>query len=218
LPIVVIGLTILCTALAVNFDLGREVLERVRLQMVADLAAESGACVLSDSLNFLATTNLAMLSLGIAAFFGQGEVIYLIRQLQTTQDLTAQTAGTAALAKAELEATSRGAVAIPLNYLTGSVLPSLMVARGYVGTIPVWLEDRLQTSKEKVAGERFVRLLVRKQTPEPIGEHSASVQYALAEAAATGQRILGEQIIFPLPEPNYKASLVEVKCNPQALP
>ena len=71
----VIGLTILCTALAVNFDLGREVLERVRLQMVADLAAESGACVLSDSLNFLATTNLAMLSLGIAAELGKSPLL-----------------------------------------------------------------------------------------------------------------------------------------------
>jgi len=213
LPLLVIGLVILWVALAVSFSLGRDVLQRVQLQMVADLAAEEGASVLAESLNFMATTNLAMLSMGVAAFFGHGDVIATIREFQRTQDFVAQVAGAAALAKAESVALEHGAVAIPLNHLTGTALPSLMVARGYAGTIPVWLEDRLQPIDEREYGERFVRLLVRKSNPQRVDKYQQPAQMAVAEAAAEGQRILGEQIILPLPEPNYSASLVEIKCK-----
>lgn len=217
LPLLVVGLAVLWAALAVSFSLGRDVIERVKLQMVADLAAEHGACVLADSLNLMATTNLAMLSLGLAAFFDHGEAIAMIQELQRIQDFTAQVAGPAALAKAEVIAGEYGAVAIPLNYLTGSALPSLMVERGYVGSIPVWLEDRFHSSEEKMYGERFVRLLVRKSGSGQVGKYRQRAQMAVAEAAAGGQRILGEQILFPLPEANYSATLVDIKCNLQGV-
>ena len=219
LPLVAIGLAVLALALTVNFNLGKNVLERIQLQMVADRAAESAAWVLADSLNMLATTNLTMLSMGLSAFLGHGEAVYIIQELQYVQDLIIQTAGPAAIAKAEFVANEHGALAIPLNYLTGTALPSLMVARAYMSPIHVWHEDRLQTTPDKVAGERLVRLLERKAGPEPVGDHQRTTLFAVAEAAAQGERILGEQIFFPLPVPNYKAGLVEMKCNlPEILP
>lgn len=213
LPWLAIGLVILWAALAVSFSLGRDTFQRIQLQMVADLAAEEGAIVLADCLNFMATSNFAMLSMGLAAFFGHGDSVFTIRELQRAQDSVAQVAGPAALARAEAIATENGAVAIPLNYLTGAALPSPMVARGYVGGIPVWLEDRLQTTEENIAGERFVRLLLRRTNPKQVDKYQQPTQMAVAEAVAVGQRILGEQIIFPLPEPGYSIRLVETKCK-----
>jgi hypothetical protein len=213
LPLLIVGLTVLWAALAVSFSLGRDVVERIKLQMVADLAAEDAACVLADGLNFMATSNLAMLSFGLAAFFGQTEAIEAIRTLQKLQDVTAQVAGGAALAKAEFIAGEHGLVAIPLNYITGSALPSLMVGRAYMGSTPLWMEDRFHSTEMQAYGERFVRLLVRKESSKRLGKHQPPAQMAVSEAAAWGHRILGDQIFFPLPVPNYRAGLVEIKCN-----
>ncbi len=222
-------LALILVLTAVVTDVGEVVLWRMGVQNAVDAGGEAGASVLADGLNIIAVANDALLALGIAAFFSSGATLEKVHQLQELQDDIARLTPGLSQAFAVKVAMENGASgAVPLNGLTGSKEPSLMVSREYFlprlfgRRFPLWMKDDFKASRARTFGDRFIRLGGwRNNSPTLFGGKLLGLRlqtgraYSLAEAAVYGYRVLGRWVLWPLPVPKYKARLVPVSARPK---
>lgn len=221
--LLVLGTMLITTALALGVS--RAVNARLELQNAADAGAQRGASAVADGLNLIALANDGLMALGIAALLGWGEGWQYARQLQKAQDAIVEgTPGTAV--SLAIEATMRAGAdgAVPLNALTGSLLPKLMVKRAYFlpgifgERFPLWIRDDFRSSAQKPFGERFVRIGAWKTLKADSGladllpqAGQARTMSAVAEAGVWGGTIWPDFSKDPNPpNPGYRARLIPV--------
>lgn len=196
----------------------RAMTQRVALQNAADAASLTGASMLADGLNVIATCNAGILALYGSLLAGNWDALEQVKPLQAAQDAVQKNTPRLALAAAVAEALKSGADgAVPLNSWSGKAVPDLMVKRVYLlpaifGTsFPLWMKDTFQSGKRKPHGDRFLRVGVwRNRTHLPFDQGRNAPQSAVAEAAVWGERVLGSAVVWPPPVPRFKARLVEV--------
>ncbi len=195
LGFLLVWLTVFLLFLTLVADVGQVLLTKLRMQNAADAAAVSGAIVLRDALNLIALSNgILVLSWVISGAPKTSAGVMLI------QDILIAAAPYASFTAAIVAGMGNGADMSYVANVIGSwkVFPSLMVERGYVLGLRVWVVDTLRPTPERSYGDRFVRTVAqsfRKDTQvgsvlSRWSEQGDTFQtpntFAIAEAAVEG--------------------------------
>ncbi|MBO8127385.1 MAG: hypothetical protein H0Z38_09155 [Firmicutes bacterium] len=187
---VLAGMVVLACGLA---ETASQVVDRLKLQNLADGSALQAGVVMADGLNLIALTNASMLALGIGAFFSGGKTLSYIRKIQRFQDQLIRSTPKLAAYSALLFGIGEE---MDFRYLMEK--PEMRVKRRYLKflwfKIPLWCEDASDIHRRKTTVAFF--------------RNHGGDWATTASSFPRGGRLIGKYILWPLPSPDYEPYLV----------